>query len=100
MKANVDSRDGNFKTVPLAGVVGDSEVLPSLSTFLSVIVILFTTWVRACGSPMYQSFACDKALSMWCIIAMPMRIDMGLALIDLASQQILCSKYSADPYDS
>ena len=45
VKEIIDSGDGNFKAVPLARAVDDSEVLPSLSTFLPVIVILFTPWV-------------------------------------------------------
>ena len=45
VKEIIDSGDGNFKAVPLAGAVGNSEVLPSLSTFLPVIIILFTPWV-------------------------------------------------------
>ena len=63
VKEIIDSGDGNFKAVPLAGAVGDSEVLPSLSTFLPVIVILFTPWVRIDGSPVHLSFACGEALS-------------------------------------
>ena len=42
VKEIIDSGDGNFKAVPLAGAVGGSEVLPSLSTFLPVNVVLFT----------------------------------------------------------
>jgi len=45
VKEIIDNGDGNFNAVPLAGAVGDSEVLSSLSTFLPVIVILFTPWV-------------------------------------------------------
>ena len=89
----IDSGDGNFKAVPLAGAVGDSKVLPSLSTFLPVIVILFTPWVRTNGSPVYLSFACGEALSIRCIIGMPMLMDMGPAVVDLASRQIICPNY-------
>ena len=63
VKELIDSGDGNFIAVPLVGAVDDSEVLPSLSTFLPVIVILITPWVRADGSPVYLSFACGEALS-------------------------------------
>ena len=88
VKETIDWGDGNFKAVPLAGAVGDSKVLPSLSTFLPVIVILFTPWVRIDGSPVYLSFACGEALSIRCIIGMPILMDMGPTAVDLASLQI------------
>ena len=63
VKEIIDSGDGNFKAVSLVGAVGYSEVLPSLSTFLPGIVVLFTPWTREYGLPVHLSFACDEALS-------------------------------------
>jgi hypothetical protein len=44
---------GNFKTVTLVGTIYDSEVFSSLSTFLLVIVIIFTPWTHNDGTPIY-----------------------------------------------
>ena len=93
VKEIIDSGDDNFKVVPLARAVINSEVLPSLSIFLPVVVILYTLWVRADGSPMYLSFTCGKTLSIRCIIGMPMLMNMGPAITNLAPQQIICPNY-------
>jgi hypothetical protein len=82
VKEIIDGGDSNFKGVPLDSAVNNSEVLPILSTFLPVIVILYTPWTRDDSSPMYCSFCCGKVLSIRYIIDMPMRIDMGPAIID------------------
>jgi hypothetical protein len=63
VKELIDSGNRNFKAVPLAGDVGESDVLPSLSIFLQVILILYTPWTRVDDSSMHVSFCCDKALS-------------------------------------
>jgi hypothetical protein len=63
VKEIINSGDGNFKAAPLAGAVGNSEVLSALSTFLQVIVILYTPRIQASGTPVYLSFYCDKVLS-------------------------------------
>ena len=63
VKEIIDSGNGNFKAVPLAGAVGNSKVLPSLSISLPVIVILFTPWTCEDGLPVYLSFCCGEALS-------------------------------------
>ena len=64
VKEIIDSGDGNFKAVPLDGAAGNFKVLPVLSTFLPVIVIIFTSWAREDGSSVYLSFCCDKTLSL------------------------------------
>jgi hypothetical protein len=73
MKEIIDSGKGNFKAVPLAGAAGDSEVLPTLSTFLPVIVMLFTQWTCEEGSTVYHSFS---------------------VVINLAVRRIICPKYN------
>ena len=82
VKEIIDSSNGDFKIIPLAGADGDTEVLPALSTFLLVIVILFIQWTRKDGVPSIQ-----------CIIVVPMLMDIGPAAIDLAAQKILCPRY-------
>ena len=93
VKDIINNGDSNFKAVPLAGDIGGSEVLPALSTFLSVIVMLYTLWTCVDGLPAYLSFCCDEALSIRCSIDMPMLMDIGPGMIDLAEGQICCPNY-------
>jgi hypothetical protein len=82
------------KDVPLAGAVSDSEVHPALSTFLQVVVIIYTPWTRVERTPMYLSFCCGKALSICYIIGIPMLMDMGPTTINLSSGRICCHNYN------
>ena len=94
VKEIIDSGDRNFRVVPLVGDVGDFDVLPSLSTFLLVIVIMYTLWTRVDSSPLFLSFYCGEALSICCIIRMPMLLDMGPAITDIAAGCFCCPSYS------
>ena len=78
------------KAVPLAGAVGDSEVLRVLSIFLPVIVFLYTQWTHVDGSPIYLSFCYGKTLSTRCIIGTPVLMDMGPGIINLADGWLYC----------
>ena len=87
VKEIMDSGYGNFKTVPLVGAVGDSQILPALSTFLPVIVILYTPWTRNDVPPVYLSFCYGEILSIRCIIGISGKVD-------LAAQQICCTNHN------
>ena len=71
VKAIIDSKDGQYSPMILAGAVGDSAVLGALSTMLPVLVVLYTSYTRADGTPVYMSFACGECLSIRCIVGMP-----------------------------
>jgi hypothetical protein len=95
MKEIIDSGDGNFKGVPRAAAVEDSEVLPVLSTFLPEIGILDTLRTRVSSLHGCLPFCCCKALLTRCIIGMQMFMDMGPAIIGLAAGRIFCPSYDA-----
>ena len=38
VKAMYDSRNGNYHPIPLACAIGDNSVLPTMSTYLPVVV--------------------------------------------------------------
>ena len=99
VKEITDSADGKYKAVPLDEAVGDGDVLPSVSTFLPVIVVLYTPWIGQDGSPVYLTFACGECLSIRCITGMPMLLDMGPAVIDLNSNQIMSLNWTPRAID-
>ena len=41
VKAMYDSRNGNYHPIPLAGVIGNDSVLPTISTYLPVVVVFY-----------------------------------------------------------
>ena len=41
VKAIIDSKDGKYLAMPLAGAVGDSAVIGALSTMPPVLVVLY-----------------------------------------------------------
>ena len=93
VKAIIDSADGKYSPMPLAGAVGDSAVLGALSTMLPVLVMLYTPYTRSDGSPIYMEFACGECLSIRCIVGMPTLLDMGPASIELGSGRVLCPNW-------
>ena len=93
VKAIIDSKDGKYSAMPLAGAVGDSAVIGALSTRLPVLVVLYTPYIRSDGSPVLMSFACGECLSIRCIIGMPTLLDMGPAVIELNSKRVLCPNW-------
>ena len=62
VKALVNSKDEEFSAIPLAGAIGDSAVLPALSTKLPVLVVLYTPYTKDNGDPVYMSFAFGQSL--------------------------------------
>ena len=56
---------GRTLSSPLAGAIGDESVLPTMSTYLHVVVVLNTPYYNAMThEPILLTFACGKDLSM------------------------------------
>ena len=46
VKAIYNSADGDFRPIPLAGAIGNSDVLKTLSAFLPVFVHIYTPYIH------------------------------------------------------
>ena len=89
VRAMFDSRNGNYRPIPLAGAIGDESVLPTMSTYLPVVVVLDTPYYNSMThEPILLTFACGEDLSIRAIIGMPTLISMGPATIDLAAKLV------------
>ena len=87
VKAIFDSRNGNYCSIPLAGAIGDGTILPTMSTYLRVVILLTTPHFNiTTQEPVLLTFACGEDLSVRSIIGMPTLISMGPATVDLAEK--------------
>ena len=64
VKAMFDSRNEKYCPIPLAGAIGDDSILPTMSTYLPVVIILVTPYVNVfTQEPIMLTFACGEDLS-------------------------------------
>ena len=62
-KAMFDSRNGDCCPIPLAGAIGDNTVLPTMSTYLPVVIILATPYfIVNTQERVMLTFACGEDL--------------------------------------
>ena len=60
-----------------------------MSTYLPVVVVLFTPYVNAMThEPILLTFACGEDLSIRSILGMPALMSMGPATIDLSAKMV------------
>ena len=84
-----DRRNGNYRPIPLAGAIGDEIILPTMSFYLPVVVVLFTPYFNAMThEPILLTFACGEDLSIRAILGMPALMSMGPATIDLSAKMV------------
>ena len=64
VRAMFDSRNGNYRPIPLAGAIGDESVPPTMSTYLLVVVVLVTPCFNSMThEPILLTFAYGEDLS-------------------------------------
>ena len=97
VRAMFDSRNGNYRPIPLAGAIGDESVLPTMSTYLPVVVVMFTPYFNAMThESILLTFACGEDLSIRAILGMPALMNMRPATIDLSEKMVHTPAWSCD----
>ena len=93
-KAIFDSRNGAYCPSPLVGAIGDDTILPTMSTYLSVVIVLITPYFNIfTQEPMLLTFAYGKDLSIFSILGIPTLMDMGPVNMDLNAELMYTPSY-------
>ena len=96
VKAIIDSSDGEFQEISLAGAIGDRKCLKILSTTLPVLIEIYTTWARVSDvSAVTLMYACEELLSCHNITELAQIMNMG-AQLDLKSMRLLTPHWSCE----
>ena len=93
-KAIIDSTDGEFHEISLAGAIRDRKCLNNLSATLPFLIEIYTSWARVSyGITVTIMYACGEFLSCRNIPGLSKLMDMG-AQLDLKSMRFLNPHWS------
>ena len=86
VKAMFDSRNMDYRTIPLAGAIGNSTILPTMSTYLPDVIVSTAPYFNInTEEPVLLTFVCGKDLSICSILDIPTPMSMRPATVEWTS---------------
>ena len=95
VKALFDISNGDCCPIPRAGAIGEDTVLPTMSTYLPVVIVLATPYFKVKNQePVLLTFTCGEDLSIRSTLGVPILMSMGPSTVDLSTKLMYMPTWS------